>query len=523
MASPRGERAESRRRVSRVIGAIGLLAGMCVAAAFTSSTADIAVPNASALVGTSTFAPANPAPKLVADAVAHAEDTHAGVDDDDAAASIAELAHSTYAASTKEELEEIRREAREELIDQARAEGLPLGADTLPGEGSLGPVGQLAWPLGNYWISDHFGTRGGAHMGIDLAAGAGEPIGAAAPGVVVLSSEAHFGYGVAVIIQHVGGLQTVYGHMTHGSRTVHVGDWVEAGDHIGDVGNTGRSFGNHLHFEVRQGGVPIDPYPLLTGGSAAPDDRRPGIPAPVPAAQPKSPPDQEPSVKPEPSEESEPSEKPKPSEEPKEPKPDPSPSPSDEPKPAPSPSPSETPTPEPSETPDPSEPVPSEDSAPEPAEDPEPQPTDTPKPKPAEDPAPTETPEPTVSPQPESTDEPKAADDPEPETAEAPEPEPETTDEPDSTGTPNSESAEDPESTEVPEPNTAEQPEDELSEALDAAETSNSEPATEHTRESVKVADSGPAESSQEPAQMQESMPPAEPTLDAQSMSEPAE
>src|SRR5699024_2376897 len=100
----------------------------------------------------------------------------------------------------------------------------------------LDAITQLAWPIANYTITDMFGARGGSHMGLDLAAGAGEPIGAAAPGVVVLSSEKHFGYGVAVIVQHVDGLQTVYGHMSHGSRTVEVGDWVETGDHLGGVG-----------------------------------------------------------------------------------------------------------------------------------------------------------------------------------------------------------------------------------------------------------------------------------------------
>ena len=80
----------------------------------------------------------------------------------------------------------------------------------------------------------------GYHQGVDLLAAGGEPIYAAAAGVVSVSQESYGGYGVGVSIDHVlGGQQvnTLYGHMTYGSRQVSVGQYVEAGQLIGLVGN----------------------------------------------------------------------------------------------------------------------------------------------------------------------------------------------------------------------------------------------------------------------------------------------
>lgn len=328
---------------------------------------------------------------------AEVEHGHGGVSAEDAAASAAELAHSTYAAATKDELEDLRREARKKLVEEAIAKGLPVDPKWLEDDATLTPGDELAWPLANYFISDYFGTRGGGHMGIDLAAGAMEPIGAAAPGVVVVSQDNYFGYGSAVVVQHADGYQSVYGHMTYGSRTVEVGDWVETGDHLGGVGNTGHSFGNHLHFEVRLNGVPIDPYPLLTGGSAAPVEIKPGIPVPPdpgPTQQPEPPHETTPSD--EPTEAPSPSKAPSPSEAPK-PTKTPSPSPTK----APSPSPTKTPSPAPTDKPTPTkEPEPTK--APEPTKEPSP----TTVPEPTKEPAPTTAPEPTTEPAPSTAPEP---------------------------------------------------------------------------------------------------------------------
>lgn len=89
------------------------------------------------------------------------------------------------------------------------------------------------------------------YNGVDLAAAAGTPILAAASGEVIVSRSSGWngGYGLYVVIKHANGTQTLYSHM---SRTaVAVGARVSAGQVVGYVGNTGRSTGNHLHFEVR--------------------------------------------------------------------------------------------------------------------------------------------------------------------------------------------------------------------------------------------------------------------------------
>lgn len=86
---------------------------------------------------------------------------------------------------------------------------------------------------------------------VDLAAAAGAPIYAAAAGEVIVSKTGGWngGYGNYVVIKHAGGTQTLYAH--NSSNAVGVGAYVVAGDVIGYVGNTGRSTGSHLHFEVR--------------------------------------------------------------------------------------------------------------------------------------------------------------------------------------------------------------------------------------------------------------------------------
>ncbi len=89
------------------------------------------------------------------------------------------------------------------------------------------------------------------YNGVDLAAPVGTPIMAAAEGTVVIARTSGYngGYGLYVAIKHTNGTQTVYGHMSRVS--VRVGQRVEQGDIIGAVGNTGRSTGPHIHFEVR--------------------------------------------------------------------------------------------------------------------------------------------------------------------------------------------------------------------------------------------------------------------------------
>ncbi len=116
-------------------------------------------------------------------------------------------------------------------------------------------------------ISSPFGTRvhpilGDVrmHTGIDFAAGTGDPIKAAGPGIVVWAGP-RGGYGNAVIIDHRNGLATLYGHQSR--VNVVVGQKVSSGQVVGFVGQTGLATGPHLHFEVRELGVPVDPMLYL--------------------------------------------------------------------------------------------------------------------------------------------------------------------------------------------------------------------------------------------------------------------
>jgi murein DD-endopeptidase MepM/ murein hydrolase activator NlpD len=129
--------------------------------------------------------------------------------------------------------------------------------------------GEVRWPVTNFTYASYNLFRPPNrpnHNGFDMVAPAGQPIFAAAAGVVRISQESYAGYGVAVTIDSVvGGQQvsTLYGHMTYGSRQVVSGQTVSAGQLIGAVGSTGSSTANHLHFEVRINGSLVDPLAWL--------------------------------------------------------------------------------------------------------------------------------------------------------------------------------------------------------------------------------------------------------------------
>lgn len=95
------------------------------------------------------------------------------------------------------------------------------------------------------------------HRGVDLHINVGDSIVAAYPGKVIVSKYNRRGYGHYVMIEHANGTRTLYGHLK--KRLVNVGDMVEGGQLVGWGGNTGRSSGPHLHFEIRYGEVNIDP------------------------------------------------------------------------------------------------------------------------------------------------------------------------------------------------------------------------------------------------------------------------
>lgn len=110
--------------------------------------------------------------------------------------------------------------------------------------------GIYCWPVAGGRISSYMGD-GRGHKGIDIAAPKGTSIFAADDGVVIMSKW-YSGYGNCIMIQHPDGNITLYGHQS--KLIAKYGQTVERGEVIGLVGNTGNSFGNHLHFEVRSNG-----------------------------------------------------------------------------------------------------------------------------------------------------------------------------------------------------------------------------------------------------------------------------
>ncbi|MEW5847864.1 MAG: M23 family metallopeptidase [Myxococcota bacterium] len=113
------------------------------------------------------------------------------------------------------------------------------------------------------WVTSEFGVRDDPytaertmHSGMDLAGREGSPVLAPADGVVTFAGTKG-GYGNLIILEHGHGYTTTYGHLS--KILVKVGERVKRGHHIGAVGNTGRSTGPHLHYEVRINGIPVNP------------------------------------------------------------------------------------------------------------------------------------------------------------------------------------------------------------------------------------------------------------------------
>lgn len=101
------------------------------------------------------------------------------------------------------------------------------------------------------------------HRGFDMDQPCGAPVFAAGSGTVVHAGPLAGGWGNAVTIDHDGGIATRYAHLQWNSQTVHVGETVAAGTPLGAEGSTGDSTGCHLHFEVLDNGVRIDPEPFM--------------------------------------------------------------------------------------------------------------------------------------------------------------------------------------------------------------------------------------------------------------------
>lgn len=166
------------------------------------------------------------------------------------------------AALKKQQEEEERR--RQEEVARRRQQQQPAAS---AGTGSTYvSKGYYAWPANTTYITSNFGYRihpitgvSRLHSGVDIGAGYGTPITAAAAGTVITAvvNYGTTGYGTYVAIYHSNGTTTLYGHMS--SLAVYEGQSVSQGDVIGYVGSTGASTGPHLHFEVRIDGACVDP------------------------------------------------------------------------------------------------------------------------------------------------------------------------------------------------------------------------------------------------------------------------
>jgi len=133
--------------------------------------------------------------------------------------------------------------------------------------------GEMMWPVPGYsTISSYYGWRFNGtdfHTGMDITGSGvhGAPVVAANTGTVVHTKKCpyngySYGYGTYIIVDHGGGITTLYAHLS--AINVSVGDIVVMGQQIGKVGNTGWSTGAHLHFEVRQNGKHVNPLPYVT-------------------------------------------------------------------------------------------------------------------------------------------------------------------------------------------------------------------------------------------------------------------
>jgi LysM repeat protein len=142
----------------------------------------------------------------------------------------------------------------------ARGKSGTAGVGNTSCSGGAVGSGAFVWPAINHFLSGNDFWSG--HLGIDIAGAEGSPVYAADSGVVTLASGGfNGGYGNVVMIDHGNGYATLYGHLSQ--INVGVCQSVGAGQVIGAIGNTGNSFGAHLHFEVRENGGFVNPWYVL--------------------------------------------------------------------------------------------------------------------------------------------------------------------------------------------------------------------------------------------------------------------
>lgn len=175
-----------------------------------------------------------------------------------------DLTNPTVEPGTKVMIPGGKRELRDWTQDLQTA---ARGANTGTGGGNAantcggGPVASgFGWPAGSHVISGN--GYGPGHLGLDIQANEGDPVYAAGSGVVTMAQGGwNYGYGNVVQIDHGNGYVTVYAHLS--AIYVSLCTPVGQGAVIGAAGNTGNSFGTHLHFEVRFGGSNINPYDIV--------------------------------------------------------------------------------------------------------------------------------------------------------------------------------------------------------------------------------------------------------------------
>ena len=159
---------------------------------------------------------------------------------------------------TKEAGEVTDRNGTTEEIRKKKDKIILVGTAERP---KTAPTGTYAMPIQHYTLTSRFGYRWGRlHSGIDMAAPTGTPI-FASDGGTIQRAGWYAGYGLCVEINHENGRMTRYGHCSR--LLVNVGDKVYQGQNIALVGNTGHSFGSHLHFEININGGPVNPVPYL--------------------------------------------------------------------------------------------------------------------------------------------------------------------------------------------------------------------------------------------------------------------
>lgn len=140
---------------------------------------------------------------------------------------------------------------------------------------------QFDWPVWEARMTRGFlpkiaRKRKRPHKGIDLAAPRGTAVMASHDGTIIYTGKGFKGYGKMIMIESPDGWATLYGHLD--KIIVHEGAKIKQGEVIGALGNTGRSSGPHLHFEIRKLDGPIDPLPYLPAGEALTNDVDNGSP-----------------------------------------------------------------------------------------------------------------------------------------------------------------------------------------------------------------------------------------------------